>query len=135
MTDEKAREYQEVAALVCLDLDALLEIAATPGITARELAEQIRYTHERKEELISSPTARERRYRAACSHRRRAAADRERKMNPYKTCIDCGESFRIDEEELADGTYSPRCTDCLRKACESNGAIEPVPERIVPELN
>jgi hypothetical protein len=63
---DKAKEYMEVAALVCLDLDTLLEISKDEKMTADELRAQIRLIHENKESAIKDKAAREDRYAACC---------------------------------------------------------------------
>lgn len=65
MSPEKAREYQQVAALVCLDLDVLLEVSQDQGMTVDRLRDHIRSTCKMKDEAISDPAARESRY--ACT--------------------------------------------------------------------
>jgi len=52
----------------------------------------------------------------------------------YRTCTQCGVRYEIDAQELADGTYSPLCTDCLRDRCESN-QMTSTPEKPVGENN
>lgn len=63
---DKASEYQEVAALVCNDLDLLLEVAKDPIISADSLRRQIEFFHAQKEMYINDPKHRCRMYEAAC---------------------------------------------------------------------
>jgi hypothetical protein len=58
-------EYKEVAAIVCLDVDLLLDIASDKALTADELREQIQLVHEQKEQAIYQPSVRRSRYSAA----------------------------------------------------------------------
>jgi hypothetical protein len=65
--EARTEEYRQVAALVCLDLDALLEVVEHGGrLTADELRAQIRRCHAKKEQAVNDPEARRRRYEAAC---------------------------------------------------------------------
>lgn len=65
ITQEEAEEYQQVAALVCMDLDILLECANCGDMTAEELVAQIRHAHEQKESMTADPKIRQSRYEAA----------------------------------------------------------------------
>ncbi len=65
ISQEKAREYMEIAALVCLDLDVLKDIAECRNMTAQQLVKQILHTHKQKENLINDQKAREMRYGSA----------------------------------------------------------------------
>lgn len=60
----KFREYKEVAALVCYDLDLLLEISRNSNLTIDELREEIERIHSQKELLIKDQYAREMKYDA-----------------------------------------------------------------------
>lgn len=64
---EEAMEHRQVAALVCMDLDVLNDIAEDGGDsqTVESLRKQITYFHQLKEKLISDPRERETRYNAA----------------------------------------------------------------------
>lgn len=42
-----------------------------------------------------------------------------------RTCPVCLTPFTIDAQEVADGTYSPLCTDCLRARSEGNERLAP----------
>lgn len=64
MQDEKSLEYQQVAALVCNDLDCLHDIATTQNLTAEQLVKQIALTHKMKDEVIADKENRERRFYA-----------------------------------------------------------------------
>jgi len=64
---EKAEEYQQVAALVCMDIDTLLEISQQPENTVKDLQDQIALLHEMKEDIIKNPEKRKSRYNAACA--------------------------------------------------------------------
>lgn len=66
MTDDKAIEYQQVAALTCLDIDLLADIAEDKSMTADQLRDQIVHLKELKDKLISDKADRESRYSAAC---------------------------------------------------------------------
>ena len=65
LDQEKAAEYQQIAALVCLDLDVLKDIAEQPNNTADQLVKQILFTWEKKEKLIQDAQHRKSRYEAA----------------------------------------------------------------------
>ncbi len=58
------QEYQQVAALVCLDLDVLQEVASNGGGCV-DLVKQIAHTHKQKEEVTSKGSARRARFEAA----------------------------------------------------------------------
>lgn len=58
---EKASEYQQVAALVCLKLDLLKMMAESPS-----LKEQVLLAHQDKEEIIKDPVKRAKEYQANC---------------------------------------------------------------------
>ena len=60
-----SEEYQQIAALVCLDLDTLLEVSTDRDITLEELREQIKLTHSLKEEMIVDSDIREKRFNMA----------------------------------------------------------------------
>lgn len=62
--NEKQREYQQMAALACSLIDLLEEVAKDKTMTADELREQINDIKGQKDELISNPQERERRYSA-----------------------------------------------------------------------
>lgn len=62
--DEICQEYMQVAALVCMDLDILLDIAENDSLTAEQLVKQIKLMHADKEKAINNPKDREDRYRA-----------------------------------------------------------------------
>lgn len=64
ISQEQALEYQQVAALVCLDLNCLLK-ACNICNTLEELRKQVAHVHKMKEELISNKEIRESRYNAA----------------------------------------------------------------------
>jgi len=66
MTPEKALEYQQVAALVCEDIEILVDIASNPNKTAEQLRAQIKLLKEQKDKLIADREHREMRYNAAC---------------------------------------------------------------------
>lgn len=59
------QEFKEVAALVCMDIDLLAEIATDNTLTADQLRDQIRLIHENKEAATSKPEQRRSRYVAA----------------------------------------------------------------------
>ena len=65
MTDEKAIEFQQVAALVCQDLDILLSIAEHEDDLV-SLKKQIQMMHQAKEKYINDPRERQLRYNAVC---------------------------------------------------------------------
>lgn len=66
ITQEQAEEYMQVASLVCMDLDLLLEIAEHGSIsTKEELVKQIKHTIKRKDRLIADPKYRRERYGAS----------------------------------------------------------------------
>lgn len=66
ISQEKAHEYRQVAALVCQDLDCLLA-ACNICKNFDELKGQIAHVHKMKEELITNKEVREDRYNAFCS--------------------------------------------------------------------
>ncbi len=66
MTQEKSEEYQEVAALVCMEIDILFDISQQEGITVEELKEGIIFLHNNKEEIIKDAEKRKMRYNAGC---------------------------------------------------------------------
>jgi hypothetical protein len=65
ITAEKAREYQEVAGLLCIDIDMLSDLAAMPDVTYERLRLGIERLKEKKDQVITDAETRERRY-AAC---------------------------------------------------------------------
>lgn len=64
MNDEKALEYQQVAGLLCMDIDVLAEIAEDPDITLEDLLWQIKDLQEKKDDMITNKESRESRYAA-----------------------------------------------------------------------
>lgn len=63
---EKAKEYQQVAALLSMDLDLLYEIAhEATNPDAKKLIGHIELLHSNKEKMISDKEVRQRRYYAA----------------------------------------------------------------------
>lgn len=60
-----SEEYRQVAALVCDDLDMLVE-AIPLCKTKEDLVAQIKYTQAMKNEAIENPKARETRFKAMC---------------------------------------------------------------------
>ena len=62
---EKANEFKEVAALVCMDLDLLNDIASDTSLTADKLRKQIEHTVKQKDEMIADASVRSSRYSAA----------------------------------------------------------------------
>lgn len=62
----EAEEHRQVAALVCLDIDILGEVAKRKDLTADELRAQIQFTLEKKNKLILDPQERQQRYDGAC---------------------------------------------------------------------
>lgn len=65
LTQEKATEYQQVAALVCMDLDMLKILSERSDMTLEELKEHISIIVENKEQLINDSKIRQSRYQAA----------------------------------------------------------------------
>jgi len=61
---EKSKEYQQVAALVCGDVDILHEVASDKSLDAEALRSHINLTYELKEKAISDPKDRENRFNA-----------------------------------------------------------------------
>ena len=59
---EKSREYREVAALVCHDLDLLKSIANASDMTKDELVWHVNDYHDKKEKYIKDKTHREQQY-------------------------------------------------------------------------
>lgn len=64
MNNEKAIEYQQVAALLSLDIDVLCEFLDS-DITVEELKAQIILLKENRDSMIADPEVRKRRYNAA----------------------------------------------------------------------
>jgi hypothetical protein len=65
ITPEKALEYKQVSALVCLDLDILYDISQDPNETLEGLREQIKYVYDMKELAIKDAKGRKERYDAS----------------------------------------------------------------------
>ena len=65
ITQEKALEYQQVAALACLDIDLLSDICEQEDMTLERLKAQIRLVKGNKDDMISDPRSRNKRYTAA----------------------------------------------------------------------
>jgi hypothetical protein len=59
---DQAQEYREVAAIVCLDIDVLADIAEWKDMTLERLQAQVRHLKETKEKTISDPEGRRKRY-------------------------------------------------------------------------
>lgn len=55
---EKFDEYQQVAAITCLDLDLLKDLADDSTITLKELKDYIIHIHEQKEKMVADGGAR-----------------------------------------------------------------------------
>ena len=62
---EKAVEYQQVAGLLCLDIDVLVKVCEADGMTAEEMLWHIRDLRDKKNEMIRDKKVREGRYAAA----------------------------------------------------------------------
>lgn len=62
---EKAIEYQQVAGLLCLDIDVLADVCEADGMTAEDMLWHIRDLRSKKDEMIRNKAAREGRYVAA----------------------------------------------------------------------
>ena len=62
---EKAIEYQQVAGLLCLDIDVLVDVCESDGMTAEDMLWQIRDLRDKKDEMIRDKSSRESRYAAA----------------------------------------------------------------------
>ena len=67
ISQEQAFEYRQVAALLCLDIDTLLESCNRQEVTVESLKDSIKLLVELKDQLINDPEARQRRYAAAQS--------------------------------------------------------------------
>lgn len=65
ISQDKALEYRQVAAIVCMDLDLLADIAGDESLSLEDLRKQVQYVHSKKEELINDPDVRARRFGAA----------------------------------------------------------------------
>lgn len=63
--DEKCEEYQQVAALMALDLDLLQTVSKRKDMTLDQLREHIVYTIEKRDEMINNPESRKQRYLSA----------------------------------------------------------------------
>jgi hypothetical protein len=46
-------------------------------------------------------------------------------VNTRRTCLACGKVYEIEEQEIADETYSPLCTECLKLRFEENAITDP----------
>jgi hypothetical protein len=64
MDKDKAKEYQEVAALLALDIDTLYDVSRDEKLTADELRWHIALIHEMKESAINDAKGRQERYEA-----------------------------------------------------------------------
>lgn len=62
---EKALEYQQVAGLLCMDIDVLVDCCECEGMTTDDMLWQIRDLRDKKDEMIRDKEARESRYAAA----------------------------------------------------------------------
>jgi len=62
---EQAWEYQQVAGLLCLDIDVLVTVCEAKGTTAEEMLWQIRDLRDKKNKIISDKVTRQNRYAAA----------------------------------------------------------------------
>ncbi len=67
ISQDKALEFMQVAALVCLDLDLLAEVAEDDDLTVDELRKQIKYVAGKKDKIIADPVERQQRYGAGCA--------------------------------------------------------------------
>ncbi len=66
ISQDKAEEYLQVAALVCQEIDLLAMVAKDETLTLEELRAQILHVQETKDDIISDPIGRQKRYKAAC---------------------------------------------------------------------
>jgi len=64
ISPEEAQEYREVAALVCMDIDLLLEASRMSDMTLEGLRRHVERAHSKKEELIADAAARRSRFEA-----------------------------------------------------------------------
>jgi hypothetical protein len=64
VSQEQAEEFMQVAAIVCIDIDLLKDIAEQPNRSAEELVQAILHLHEKKELLIRNADVRQFRYAA-----------------------------------------------------------------------
>ena len=62
---ERCAEYQQVAALISLDLDLLAIVSRRKNITVDELRKHIQFTIEKRDDLVNNAELREQRYRMA----------------------------------------------------------------------
>lgn len=62
---QQASEYQQVAGLLCMDIDVLVDCCESDGMTAEKMLWHIRDLKQKKDEMISNKKARESRYAAA----------------------------------------------------------------------
>ena len=62
---EKAIEYQQVAGLLCMDIDLLVDCCECDGMTKDDMLWQIRDLRDKKDEITVDKEAREGRYTAA----------------------------------------------------------------------
>lgn len=65
VSQEKAIEYQQVAGLVCMDIDLLWDIVNDEDITKEEILLQIKTLVDDKNEIIANKEVRERKWAAA----------------------------------------------------------------------
>ncbi len=63
---KKAIEHQQVAGLLCLDIDLLVEVCEGRNISAEDMLWHIRDLRDKKEEMIRDESVRSSRY-AACA--------------------------------------------------------------------
>lgn len=67
ISQEKALEYMQVAALLALDIDILHDISIQKnGLTLEQLVDQIKHLHKMKEDVINDAKNRKSRYDACC---------------------------------------------------------------------
>lgn len=66
ISQDKALEYMQVAGLLALDLDMLLDVSKQKNMTLEKLQNQIAHIHKMKEDVINDPKVRKMRY-DACS--------------------------------------------------------------------
>lgn len=63
ISQEQAQEYREVAALMCEDIELLVEVVSfDPNMSAESIRKHINHLKEAKDEAISNPKARSHRF-------------------------------------------------------------------------
>lgn len=62
---EKAFEYQQVAALLCMDIDLLVEVCKDPNLSKEDILWQINDLKDKKDKITTDKKVRDDRFSAA----------------------------------------------------------------------